>query len=378
MYTEISKIIEGGLSGDREKVYNYAKVLADNLEESGDNALSKKIRKIIANRKSGMMALDSLSSKPVDSESRMDMVDITYPFIDKNLLVLNRETEAEILDFVKCYRNRDKLIAAGIEETCTLLLYGPPGCGKTTVAQYISMQTGLPLVTVRLDGLISSLLSSTAKNIRKIFDFASRQECILFLDEFDVIAKVRDDKNETGELKRVVNSLIQNIDIFDKDSIIIAATNHHELLDPAIWRRFNRVLSIEKPPEEDIEKLVLLYIEKGNVQFDVNIKKIKYLSDALLGLSHADVKTIINNVIKTSLISSMKAVSMYDILRETYFFKHHAISNEDDYLSFFITHGMTHRELQSLGFPLRKIQEISKKVRGGDTDGRTTSDQIFQ
>lgn len=373
MYTEISKIIEGGLSGDREKVYNYAKVLADNLEESGDNALSKKIRRIISNRKSGMMALDSLSSKPVDSESRMDMVDITYPSIDKNLLVLNRETEAEIQDFVKCYRNRDKLIAAGIDETCTLLLYGPPGCGKTTVAQYISMQTNLPLVTARLDGLISSLLGSTAKNIRKIFDFASRQECILFLDEFDVIAKVRDDKNETGELKRVVNSLIQNIDIFSKDSIIIAATNHHELLDPAIWRRFNRVLSIEKPSEEDIEKLVLLYIERGTVQFDVNVKKIKKLSSALLGLSHADVKTIINNAIKNSLINSVKIVSMYDILRETYLFKYHAISNEESYLTFLIIYGMTHRELQELGFPLRKIQEISRKVRGGDTDGRTTS-----
>lgn len=373
MYTEISKIIEGGLSGDREKVYNYAKVLADNLEESGDNALSKKIRRIISNRKSGMMALDSLSSKPVDSESRMDMVDITYPSIDKNLLVLNRETEAEIQDFVKCYRNRDKLIAAGIDETCTLLLYGPPGCGKTTVAQYISMQTNLPLVTARLDGLISSLLGSTAKNIRKIFDFASRQECILFLDEFDVIAKVRDDKNETGELKRVVNSLIQNIDIFSRDSIIIAATNHHELLDPAIWRRFNRVLSIEKPSEEDIEKLVLLYIERGTVQFDVNVKKIKKLSSALLGLSHADVKTIINNAIKNSLINSVKIVSMYDILRETYLFKYHAISNEESYLTFLIIYGMTHRELQELGFPLRKIQEISRKVRGGDTDGRTTS-----
>ena len=373
MYTEISKIIEGGLSGDREKVYNYAKVLADNLEESGDNALSKKIRRIISNRKSGMMALDSLSSKPVDSESRMDMVDITYPSIDKNLLVLNRETEAEIQDFVKCYRNRDKLIAAGIDETCTLLLYGPPGCGKTTVAQYISMQTNLPLVTARLDGLISSLLGSTAKNIRKIFDFASRQECILFLDEFDVIAKVRDDKNETGELKRVVNSLIQNIDIFSRDSIIIAATNHHELLDTAIWRRFNRVLSIEKPSEEDIEKLVLLYIERGTVQFDVNVKKIKKLSSALLGLSHADVKTIINNAIKNSLINSVKIVSMYDILRETYLFKYHAISNEESYLTFLIIYGMTHRELQELGFPLRKIQEISRKVRGGDTDGRTTS-----
>ena len=157
MYTEISKIIEGGLSGDREKVYNYAKVLADNLEETGEKSLSKKIYRIINNRKSGMLALDSLSSKPVDSESRMDIVDISYPDIDIDSLVLNKNTENEIEDFIKCYKSRDKLIAAGIDETNTLLLYGPPGCGKTTVAKYISMKTGLPLITARLDGLISSL-----------------------------------------------------------------------------------------------------------------------------------------------------------------------------------------------------------------------------
>ena len=374
MYTEISKIIEGGLSGDREKVYNYAKVLADNLEETGEKSLSKKIYRIINNRKSGMLALDSLSSKPVDSESRMDIVDISYPDIDIDSLVLNKNTENEIEDFIKCYKSRDKLIAAGIDETNTLLLYGPPGCGKTTVAKYISMKTGLPLITARLDGLISSLLGSTAKNIRKIFDFASRQECILFLDEFDVIAKVRDDKNETGELKRVVNSLIQNIDIFSRDSIIIAATNHHELLDPAIWRRFNRVLAIEKPSTEDIQKLIDGYIKKGNVLFDINLKKQKMLGNSLSGLSHADVKTVINNAIKSCLINGYQKIVMFDILREAYFFRYHVISDEDEYIRYLIKNGMTHRELQELGFPLRKVQMISKQLRGDDDNGEETSD----
>lgn len=374
MYTEISKIIEGGLIGDKEKVYNYAKALADNLQETGEIAFAKKIRNLIASKKRGMIALDSLSSKPVDGESRMDMVDVSYPHVDDDCLVLNRETEMEIQDFINCYRNRDKLIEAGIDETCTLLLYGPPGCGKTTVAQSISMQTGLPLITARLDGLVSSLLGSTAKNIRKIFDFASRQECILFLDEFDVIAKVRDDKNETGELKRVVNSLIQNIDVFSRNSIIIAATNHHELLDPAIWRRFNRVLALEKPSLEDIQKLLSLYIGKGNIKFDVDSKKIRIISNALLGLSHADIKTIINNAIKTNLINDKKSVSLYEILRETYFFRYHSMNDEDEYVKFLIAHGMTHKELQNFGFSLRKVQLISKMIRGAEDSERTTAD----
>lgn len=373
MYTEISKIIEGGLNGDREKVYNYAKVLADNLEGSGDKALAKKIRNVISGRKPGAIALDSLSSKPVDGESRMDMVDISYPAIEEGFLVLNRDTETEIQDFIKCYQSRDRLISAGIDEGNALLLYGPPGCGKTTVAKYISSKTGLPLVTVRLDGLISSLLGSTSKNIRKVFDFASRQECILFLDEFDVIAKVRDDKNETGELKRVVNSLIQNIDIFSRDSIVIAATNHHELLDPAIWRRFNRVLAVEKPSEEDIAKIINSYVLTGNVKIELSDKNVSSVAAALAGLSHADVKTVLNNAIKNSLINDSDTVSMFDILRETYLFRNHTISDDEDYLTFLIEQGMTHRELKKNGFPLRKVQEISKQIRRTDNNGRVAS-----
>lgn len=373
MYTEISKIIEGGLNGDREKVYNYAKVLADNLEGSGDKALAKKIRNVISGRKPGAIALDSLSSKPVDGESRMDMVDISYPAIEEGFLVLNKDTETEIQDFIKCYQSRDRLISAGIDEGNALLLYGPPGCGKTTVAKYISSKTGLPLVTVRLDGLISSLLGSTSKNIRKVFDFASRQECILFLDEFDVIAKVRDDKNETGELKRVVNSLIQNIDIFSRDSIVIAATNHHELLDPAIWRRFNRVLAVEKPSEEDIAKIINSYVLAGNVKIELSDKNVSSVAAALAGLSHADVKTVLNNAIKNSLINDSDTVSMFDILRETYLFRNHTISYDEDYLTFLIEQGMTHRELKKNGFPLRKVQEISKQIRRTDNNGRVAS-----
>lgn len=363
MYTEISKIIEGALVGDKEKVYNYSKVLIKNLENIGETGLAHKIEKILSKKRGNMVSLDSLSSKPVDGESRMEMVDVCYPIINKDDLVLGAEITTEINDFIREYENRDKLLKAGIDDSCTLLLYGPPGCGKTTVAQYISMETGLPLVTARLDGLISSLLGSTAKNIRKIFDFASRQECILFLDEFDVIAKIRDDKNETGELKRVVNSLIQNIDVFSRDSIIIAATNHHELLDPAIWRRFNKVLNLNKPSESDIDKLIKTCINKSILKFNLNEKKIKNLASILFNLSHSDITTIINNSIKNCLINDKHEINLFDILKETYLFRNHSITTEEDFITFLIEGGMTHKELQNHGFALRKIQSISKKIR---------------
>ena len=130
------------------------------------------------------------------------------------------------------------------------------------------------MVTARLDGLVSSLLGSTAKNIRKVFDYASKRECILFLDEFDVIAKLRDDKNELGELKRVVNSLLQNIDGFNNDSILIAATNHHELLDPAIWRRFSTIAALEKPLWDEIVRYLNTLLASKSTDFISNDKKL--------------------------------------------------------------------------------------------------------
>lgn len=365
MYTEIVKIIEGGLLGDKEKVQNYATVLAKNLEKEGEIGLSNKIRGVISKRKIGMTSLDSFATKPVDTESRMDIVEITTPQISKSQIVLSRYVEEEIKAFIDCYANRDELIKARIEIFNSLLLYGPPGCGKTTVAQFISSVTGLPLVTARLDGLISSLLGSTAKNIRKIFDYASKRECILFLDEFDVIAKLRDDKNELGELKRVVNSLIQNIDGLNNDSILIAATNHHELLDPAIWRRFSKVITLEKPQANEIGRLLQIYLNNYNNTILNNNKKMAQLEVAFEGFSHSDIKTTISNTIRDAIIKKKVSINACDILRQIYFHKYHSVEDEDEFIIYLLKYGATHKEInESLSISLRKIQTLSKKKAG--------------
>lgn len=363
MYTEILKMLEGGLAGDKEKLINYASVLADNLEKQGEGSFARRIRAVLNKKNVSFTSLDSLSTRPVDSESRMEIVEISTPHVEESQIILGKYAQNAIFTFVDGYENRDTLLRSGIDVANSLLLYGPPGCGKTTVAQFISSITGLPLVTARLDGLVSSLLGSTAKNIRKIFDFASKRECILFLDEFDVIAKLRDDKNELGELKRVVNSLIQNIDSFSSDSILIAATNHHELLDPAIWRRFSTVISLEKPQREDIGKLLHILLKEKSNNFMNNPKKLVFVEGALVGLSHSDIKTIVFSAIRNMILSGREELTNCDVLKEIYFHKNHGIDEENEFITFLLFNGVTHKEMNDcLKIPLRKIQGVSKKT----------------
>lgn len=363
MYTEIIKIIEGGLVNDKEKVINYAEVLATNLERQGDLSLAKRIRTTLDKKRGMLTSLDSFATKPVDTESRMDIVEVSMPQIDPRQVVLDRYSQNAIHSFVESYTHREILLKSGLEVSNTLLLYGPPGCGKTTVAQYVSCITGLPLVTARLDGLVSSLLGSTAKNIRKIFDYASKRECILFLDEFDVIAKLRDDKNELGELKRVVNSLLQNIDTFNNDSILIAATNHHELLDPAIWRRFSTIVSLENPQREEIKRYLFNLLSEKTTNFIANEKKFERVVDAFIGLSYSDIKTVTFNALREVILAGGKELTSCDILKAIFFYENHAVEDEDEFIAYLLKNGVTHKEANdSLSIPLRKIQAVSKKL----------------
>ncbi len=359
MQAEMLKIIEGGLSGDRTKVYNYASTLANNLEREGEARFAAKVRNALSGKKPGFATLDGMSARPVDQESRMDIVNVEYVADVGTDLVLSQFLEDEVNSFVSLYSNRSILESRGIEAGSRLLLYGPPGCGKTSIARLIAARTNLPLVTAQFDGLVSSLLGSTAKNIRKVFDFATRQECVLFLDEFDVVAKKRDDENELGELKRVVNSLIQNIDSFAEASILIAATNHHELLDPAIWRRFNRTIEVPMPSRREVE----IYAEKRI--FPLMSARLRPRQIGCLeGLSYSTLDTVTKNSLCEAAMKGRNAFTSFELMRQTYIVRKHGISDEDDLIEYMIVNGCSQTEIhEGLGASLRKIKEMAKTMK---------------
>jgi len=302
---EIGKIVEGALKLDIIKVTNYTKQLAYNLESDGEIIAARKFSRLLSNFDEttlNLMGSNRESIIPVDSESRLTLAEIIYPDELDYDVILSENNQKEISAFITAYSNADKLSKFGLDIPNSMLLFGPPGCGKSRCARYIAHSLKMPLVVARLDSLISSYLGTTSKNIRSLFDYAQRTPCVLFLDEFDAIAKARDDANELGELKRVVNSLIQNVDMMSNSSILIAATNHDNLLDNAVWRRFEYKMIIDYPDSIQISKLIDLFMN-GYFFFDENDKI--QLSLALGGLSGANIEEIVKKSLRNSIVHNL-------------------------------------------------------------------------
>jgi AAA+ superfamily predicted ATPase len=362
MYTEIIKIIEGGLKNEPNKVILYAQKLAEKLAAEGNPQLAKGIRNLLNNKAVNSLTMEQLlTTAPVDQETRMSIVDVFNPADPNFKIVLPEAIEKKVSDFIKVVQHRDKFKSMGLSSQGTLLLYGAPGVGKTTIAKYISLQTGLPLVTARLDAVISSLLGNTSKNIRKIFEYADSKPCILFLDEFDAIAKARDDQHEMGELKRVINSLLQNIDMFTENNVMIAATNHPELLDKAIWRRFNTVIEVGQPNAEGIGKLIEMYL--GNFANDLDSDKKKYekIVSVFLEKSPSDIRNIINNAITQAVITEKEKVSPEDLLMENFQFDTRGKFTNEELIKYLKDNGIPRLQIADiLNLSIRKIRNNLK------------------
>lgn len=194
---------------------------------------------------------------PLDLDSRMPLMRIEDPARPDRRLVLSAETRELLEQLIAERVTPDLLIEAGLAPSRTALLVGPPGVGKTTAARFIAEGLELPLLILDLSSVISSFLGKTGSNIRRVFDYARSRPSVLLLDEFDAVAKSRGDASEVGELKRLVTVLLQEMDDWPENSLLIAATNHEGSLDPAVWRRFDVIVEFALPTQQEIAEFLL-------------------------------------------------------------------------------------------------------------------------
>lgn len=310
--SEVVKILEAALRHDPRKAIDYANLLASKLESEHQGRQARTLRTVLAKSPAPAFAASGVgAAPPKDRESQTHTVDVLQPVLPMEDLVLHPYVASKIDDFIASIKSHERWEAAGVATPNRLLLYGPPGTGKTSIAGQIAYDLDLPLVTTRSDTLVSSLLGQTSRNIREVFEYAQSQPCVLFLDEFDALAKNRADVREIGELQRVVIALLQNIDALPSSTILIAATNHENLLDPAIWRRFEHAVRLALPSSE--ERHAIWKRKLAPVTFsERDLSHLVRYSD---GLSGAAIQTAAFDIVRQALTENATTMSIGAALR---------------------------------------------------------------
>lgn len=360
---------------DPRQSVDYALLLAEKLDREGALRQASLLRAILS--KAPAQSVSTASAKlPMDEDSRLATVDISNPSGDAESLILSRYTESLIEEFLGSVRAFDLLQSKGVPVSNRLLIHGPPGTGKTSIARRISAELRLPLITTRSDTLVSSLLGQTSRNIREVFDYASRTPCVLFLDEFDALAKNRADSHEIGELQRVVIALLQNLDALPESTVLIAATNHAQLLDPAVWRRFAHTVKTDLPGPEERRKLW----EDRLGQLNIVTRDAIRLSAATDGLSAAAIETAAFDIARHEVLSHSEAVRLPHAFRRLarfVWYEDYELFNDEsreiNFLRNWAPDVFTIRALSSVfGIGTRKISVIV----GGDENERSESDPV--
>lgn len=221
--------------------------------------------------------------------------------VDFEEIFFTPENKAALSQVIKEYKYLDELKKYGLQIDNKILLHGQSGCGKTTTAKAIATALKKKITIVNLSNLVSARIGETSKNLQSLFDLSARQKSVLFLDEFDLMGKTRDNNedNDVGEMRRLVNSLIQQIDYLPGECLLICATNHYEMIDPAILRRFQLRIKYELPSDADLDG----YYDKMLFPFPVHLQDL----ERRYGISYAEVKDYIHTSMKKRIIAELEA-----------------------------------------------------------------------
>ncbi len=240
----------------------------------------------------------SLTSSLVQNGAK-DLVYETVPKLRLNELILSDDITSLCNELVEEHQRSDLLKSYGLSPRNKILFAGPPGNGKTSLAEAISSELMFPLLVIRYDSLIGSYLGETAARLQKVFDIARTRQCVLFFDEFETLGKERGDTRETGEIKRVVSSLLLQIDRLPPHTIVITASNHPELLDRAVWRRFQLSVELRSPSQKQRVSFLEHFEKRSNFSFQ---RSLEGLATRLNGGSFAEIEEFCVDVLRQAIL----------------------------------------------------------------------------
>ena len=252
------------------------------------------------------------ASVPRDPERGLPLLRIRSHYYALEDLVVGAEVMEAVESIISENRAAGKIRSYGLRPSDRILLCGPPGTGKTLTAQVVASALGRPFAYVAFDSLISSYLGETASNMRSIFDYMGEQKMVVLFDEFDSVGKRRDDPHEHGELKRVVNNFMQMLDEYDGGTLIMAATNHHRMLDDAVWRRFDDVLYFDMPDRVRRKALFEKHLRVMRRDADIDTAA---LARSTGGFSAADIMQACVGALRRSIVEDREAVGRADVMR---------------------------------------------------------------